>query len=105
MTFTIPRPDWVSDALIEERGQFAGFQMYTTEGNNAVGSVLTDILRDVERTGALPRVMKDAVKQAVRNISKTHPEVHDTEPEWAIVDAVNAFCDTVGFRHIDRDDI
>jgi hypothetical protein len=29
-------------------------------------------------------------------------EVHDTEPEWAICDFVNALCDEQGWAHVDR---
>jgi hypothetical protein len=103
MTFTIPRPDWVSDSLIEERGQYAGFQMYTTEGNDAVAKMVQFVVSQSEENRLRRPEMIEVLKEGVRLVAKTHPEIHDTEPEWAIVDAINTYCDEAEFRHIDRD--
>jgi hypothetical protein len=103
--FTIPRPGWVSDALVAECGTFAGFQMYSREANNAVGLWLQALLTHVQETGMLPKGMKTLLREGIAALAVKYPEVHDTEPEWAIVDAVNAFCDSVGFARIDRDDL
>ena len=105
MTFTIPRPEWVSDSLIAERGEHAGFQMYSREGNDAVATMLLVVLPLAERLGAHRPAVIDALRNGIREVTKTHPEVWDTEPEWAIVDAVNAFFDTQGWVHISRDDL
>jgi hypothetical protein len=100
MTFQIPRADWVSDRLITERGEYAQFQMYTREGNDAVAEMLNGIFA---REGLLPLAYKTLLIEGVERVRKVHPEIHDTEPEWAIVDAVNAFFATQGFAPIDRD--
>jgi hypothetical protein len=103
VTFTIPRPDWVSDELATERGPFAGFQMYTREGNNDVAKMVLFVVSQSEENRLRRHEMIDILKEGVRLTAKTHPEIHDTEPEWAIVDAINSYCDVAGFRHIDRD--
>lgn len=102
--FTIPRPDWVGDDLVAERGEHAGFQMYTTEGNDACAKVVLDLVTRVEAGNLTSRdYAVQWLKNGVSILAVTHPEVHDTEPEWAIVDAINSYCDVAGFRHIDRD--
>jgi hypothetical protein len=105
MTFSIPRPDWVSDRLLGERGENAGFQMYSREGNDAVAAMVLDVAAKVEAAPMRRNQAVSLVQEGVLRVTKTHPEVHDTEPEWAIVDAINALFDTQGWVHIDRDDI
>jgi hypothetical protein len=104
MTFTIPRADWVRTDLVAERGEYAGFQMFSREANDAVAAMLHAILNDVEKSGASRAVVIAAVQQGVRNLARKHPEIHETEPEWAIVDAVNAFFATQGWVEIDNRD-
>jgi hypothetical protein len=106
VTFTIPRPEWVSDDLIADRGENAGFQMYTTEGNDAVGRMVQGVIEAAENLPALTRAdVIDLLRDGVQQVRQAHEEIYDTEPEWAIVDAINAFFDTQGWVHIDRDDL
>jgi hypothetical protein len=51
--------------------------------------------------GAIIERLKEGVKQVYR----THPEIFDTEPEWAIVDAMNFWLAEMGFLAISRDDL
>lgn len=103
--FTIPRPEWVSDDLVAERGPHAGFQMFTREGNDAVALMLTQVFGTITESRLLPSQAKELLYQGVKSLAQVHPEVHDTEPECAIVDAANAFFDSVGFKPISRDDL
>jgi len=103
MTFTIPRPDWVSDRLIEERGPYAGFQMYTTTANTAVGKMIERVVASAEEHNVSRSQFLLMLEGEVNALRLHHPEVNDTEPEWAIVDAVNAFFDTQGWVHVDRE--
>ena len=96
--FTIPRPDWVSDRLVAERGEFAGFQMFTREGNDSVGQTLTVILRDAERLHPSPKALNEALRGALRAVAKNHPEIHDTEPRGAILDVLDAWGSEHGYR-------
>jgi hypothetical protein len=105
MTFTIPRADWVSDNLAAERGEHAGFQMFTREGNDAVAALLHHVLRDADLLAARRGVAVAAIHQGVRNLAHRYPEIHDTEPEWAIVDAANLFFDEQGWTPMSRDDL
>jgi hypothetical protein len=91
MTFTIPRPDWVTDQSIGRRGAYAQFQMFTREGNDAVGAMVLAILSDAVRLGPPRTVVIEAIQQGVRNLARRFPEIHDTEPEHAITDAVNHY--------------
>ena len=100
MTFIIPRPDWVSDALVADRGPNAGFQMYTRAGNDAVAETVQGIINASIRVGARRDDFLTALHNGIREVAKTHPEVFDTEPHWAVVDAVNAYFDTEGWAHI-----
>jgi len=102
--FTIPRPDWVSDRLIEERGEYAGFQMYTREGNDACAKLVLSLAARVE-DGRLPTRAEAVLwlQNGAAILASSHPEVHDTEPEWAIVDAVNALLSEHGFAVVNRE--
>lgn len=97
MTFTIPRPAWVSDALVAERGVHAGFQMFTPEGNNAVAERLLLIFSDAEQRSRRRSFVIESVRQAMTEVAKQHREVYDTEPRGAIYDAVDAFFETQGW--------
>lgn len=105
MTFTIPRADWVSDDLVADRGEHAGFQMFSKEGNDACANMVLSIAQDVSNLGLQREAALILLKDGVKQVRQAHAEIHDTEPEWAIVDAINAFFDTVGFTHIGRDDL
>ncbi len=105
MTFTIPRADWVSDTLVAERGEYAGFQMFTREGNDAVAALLHHVLRDADRLAVRRSVAVAAIVQGLRTLSARFPEVYDTEPEWAIVDACQPFFTEQGWVPIGRDDL
>jgi len=103
MTFPIPRPDWVSDRLIEERGEFAQFQMFSRDGNDAVGHMLLTIFEDAEQHDRSRDFVTGAVRQGVKMLAAYFPEVHDTEPEHAITDALNAFLSEHGFAVVNRE--
>jgi hypothetical protein len=102
MGFTIPRPDWVSDRLINdpECGPNAGFQMYTREGNDQVAHMILQIVAATEEQRLRRDEVIHRIHLCVSILAKHYPEVWDTEPHWAIVDAVNAFFDTQGWVHI-----
>lgn len=106
MTTIIPRPGWVTEPLIESRGIFAQFQMYTAEGNGALGFALDSLLRkaDADETKTR-RQFIESLQALVVDVRRIFPEVYDTEPEWAVVDAVNGFMDKWGWARIDRDDL
>ena len=105
MTFTIPRPDWVSDDLVAERGEHAGFQMFSRQGNDACALIVTDIAAGLEQAPQRREDIIARLQHGVRNVRKVHPEIFDTEPEWALVDAMNALLDIHGITHIGRDDL
>jgi hypothetical protein len=97
MTFTIPRPDWVSDDLVAERGEHAGFQMYTTEGNDAVAEMVITNLTAAEKSDLPRRVIIAMLKIGVAEVARVHPEVYDTEPRGAILDVLDKFLHEQGF--------
>jgi len=105
MTFTIPRPEWVSDRLIADRGEHAGFQMFDREGNNAVGTLLLHVTGEADRLDAQRPAIIDALRNGVREVAVRFPEVHDTEPEHAITDALNAFLSERGFAQVNREEL
>lgn len=81
------------------------FEMYTDQADQAVATEVEALLTRV-RAGQVRRTELPAeVHRLIGRIDKVHPEVHDTEPEWAIVDAVNVECDAQGWKRMHRDDI
>ncbi len=105
MSTDIPRPDWVSDALVEDRGENAGFQMYTREGNDAVAEMLRGVMKDGREKLMMRGAIIERLQQGVKQVRRVHPEIYDTEPEWAIVDAMNVWLAEMGFLAISRDDL
>ena len=105
MTFTIPRADWVSDDLAAERGEHAGFEMFSREANDAVAQMIIDVTTEAETKMLLRGAIIERLQQGVAEVRKTYPEVGDTEPEWRIVDVMNLWLDQNGFRNIGRDDL
>ena len=103
--FRIPRPEWGGDDQTAERGEHYGFQMYTREGNNAVARMIHFLVGQSHERRLRRDELIEALKEGVADVAESHPEVHDTEPEWAIVGAVNHYCDLVGFVRISRDDL
>ena len=87
----------------DERGPNARFQMYSREGNDEVADMLRAVLASAE--GQPPKHIKEILRTAVAEVAAVHPEVHDTEPEWAIVDEMNAWLEPNGYAKIDRDDL
>lgn len=110
MTFVIPEPDWPSsperrEALVAERGQHYGFQMYTTEGNDACAALMLGVAKVADTHLLMRGAIIERIQQGVADVAKEHPEIHDTEPEWAITDALNAFLSERGFARVDREEL
>ena len=82
------------------------FYMFTPEGNEAVQAMVQRIV-DVILAGHLRRTdLPQALRSGMRGVSQTaFGEVYDTEPEWAIVDAVNKACAEVMWLPVSRDDL
>lgn len=65
-----------------------------------------DILAARIDAGVLhPGEMRLAIKVHVKAAAQSHPELHDTEPEWAIVDALNPLLERRGYDKITPDDL
>jgi len=72
-----------------------GDDFLTTEMNAFAMQVRTGMVRATELYDLI-RVVQERCCEA------GFTEVHDTEPEWAICDFVNALCDEQGWAHVDR---
>jgi hypothetical protein len=110
-TFTIPRPDWVTSSQTEDRGPYAQFQMYSEDGNNAVAEMILVVIDTFESMtfeagiGAR-KAFLNLLQRAIKALASAFPEVHDTEPEWEIVDVVNAYLKSIDLRaEVTRDDL
>jgi hypothetical protein len=103
--YEIPRADWVTDELAAERGEHAGFQMYSREGNDACAAMVLGVIRSAEQSEPSPSALRLMVAGRVRELAGAHPEVHDTEPEWAIVDALNSWLEGRGYGPLSRGDL
>lgn len=82
------------------------WEMFTEEANMAV-QIQMDMVAGAINGGHLKRTqLVPLVLAAMETVVLAgFGEVHDTEPEWAIVDFVNGHCDTQGWKHISRDDL
>lgn len=81
------------------------FQMYSDEANDAVAAMVQAIFDKADRTNATRLDVINATIKAVRDMAEVHPEVRDSEPEWAITDAVNDYFDVKGWVHVARMDV
>lgn len=89
----------------DEYGPNDRYQMYSREGNDAL-AVQVDIISDGMREGRVSRRdLPELLGLTCKVVAMDHPEVHDTEPEWAIVDEINKVCDELMWKRIDRDDL
>jgi len=105
MTFQIPRPEWVSDTLVEDRGEHAGFQMFTRAGNDACAALVLGVAKVADNTLLMRGAIIERIQHGVADVAREHPEIHDTEPEWAITDALNAFLSERGFAQVNREEL
>ena len=84
------------------------FEMYTDEGNKScteafqnIYDVIFDPFRFVHESE-----LKALIAEQIARVKVTHPEVHDTEPEWHFVDRINLALKTKGYGYtITRGDL
>jgi hypothetical protein len=88
-----------------EYGPNEHFQMYTREGNDACAKLTQDLVTRAEEGRWRRAEVVTWLKNGMAILGLSHPEVHDTEPEWAIVDEVNVWLKQQGFLPVDRDDL
>lgn len=79
------------------------FSMYTDAGNAAVFTAMDTLAVTIDSAGLSPEKMLETIKDTVKQVATQHPEVHDTEPEWDIVDALNPLLRRRGYAEISRD--
>lgn len=80
-------------------------EMYTPEADAAVDAQLA-FLRTKMHSGEVTRKMvPGTLDLIITSIAKDHPEIHDTEPRWYVIDKVNAICDELGWVHLTENDI
>lgn len=101
-THVIRRPSWVSDRLVAERGENAGFQMYTREGNDACARMVLLIVDTIEKNSTPPRNIPPLLKDLTTSLARVHGEVYDTEPRGAILDALNEYLVPNGYAALDE---
>lgn len=101
--FQMPQAVWMNDRLVAERGIHAGFQMYSREGNDAVGAMVQGVIAQAEADELRPVHIRILLIEGVAQVAEKFPEIRDTEPEVAIVDTINAYFATVGFAPIGRE--
>lgn len=79
------------------------FSMYTDAADAAVFAAMSVLAATIDSAGLPPEKLLEAIKDAVAAVAAQHPEVHDTEPEWDIVDALNPLLKRRGYAQISRD--
>jgi hypothetical protein len=83
------------------------YDMYTKSGNLACERLVSRISKKVN--GRIRLTRDDVVKmlsEGVSKIAEKHPEVNDTEPEWALVENVNLALELAGYGYkMERSDL
>lgn len=89
------------------RGPNAKFSMFSREGNDMLASAIDNAFNMVkDKPGPVYRkYLLESVKRHIALVAAKHPEVHDTEPQWAVVDAVNLRLAAMGMAPIGREDL
>lgn len=80
------------------------FEMFSPEGNLAVRQACLTLDRQV-RSGDIETfdMLLVAICKRMDAISKEYPEVHDTEPQWAVSDALTPASESRGWKKLARD--
>lgn len=90
---------------MDNRGEHSRFQMFSKEGNDALKAACDELIANatcgkISRTD-LPR----EIEHACNEVEKVHPEVWDTEPQWAIADEINEhLCTPQMWKPISREE-
>jgi len=83
------------------------FEMFTEEGNEACTQAYQNIYDVIFGSKFIPEnELKAVVKAEIKQVSLTHGEVYDTEPEWHFVDRINMALETRGYSYrVTRNDL
>jgi len=73
----------------DERGPNRRYQMYSLEGNDACEELVRATVKLGEMREITRLTLDAAVQKGIKEIAKTHPEVHDTEPDSQIPYEIN----------------
>lgn len=76
------------------------FEMFTPEGNQAVGEAVARIFKKLElKTRYTKNQVFDLILAETGKVQKKHPEVNDSEPEYHIVKLVREKCQEIGYNY------
>ena len=84
---------------------FIHYEMYTDEGNQAVADAVDELIES-GLAGEFPATQLTLKVQKLQDdiVAAGHAEVHDTEPEWNIVDQINVrLCEPMCWKLVTRD--
>lgn len=74
-----------------------------TPGDDFVTAQMDDLARRMRSNEFSATSLYDEIRAVMkRTVDAGFGEVHDTEPEWAICDFVNAVCAEIGWARVDR---
>ena len=76
------------------------FEMFTEEGNEACTQALINIDKVIFGDKFVSEAeLKKIVKEQIAQVAEDHKEVHDTEPEWHLVDRINMGLEARGYNY------
>ena len=83
------------------------FEMFTEEGNEACTQAYQNIYNTIWGDKFVSESeLKKLIKEQIAQVEVTHPEVHDTEPEYHFVDRINGCLETRGYSFkVNRNDL
>lgn len=83
-----------------------GPSMFSERGNARVRQLVLTLVEAVrEGRCSSRRQFLAAIQITVKSIALNHPEVHDTEPETWICEALDNLCEEEGWVSINRGDL
>ena len=73
------------------------YQCYTASGNSKVAALVAPFLADIRAEAFPRRTLNERYEALLTEISRTVPEVYDTEPRGQIAHEVTEACHAVGW--------
>ena len=97
-TYVLPMADWPSEETLGERGEYAGFQMYSRQGNDAVAMVVRTVVEAAQYAPLTRGEALHLLHESLERVGNVHPEWQDTEPRAEIEEQISrAFVDVLEF--------
>lgn len=81
------------------------YDMYTLAGNQLVSQLVSQLRADMAAGNVSRNELLGRAAGVLVDVDKAgHHEIYDTEPPWAVTDALNDTCQQLGWQPITKED-